>query len=867
MMMPPTYRDLWKGEFTKIKSDDWKEGKGWLYEADPFVALEERNKAAEEQAKKRLECEKQKLKEDQTTVHLGLPPGAVEKGKRENKSWQRATQVDMGVKIRRIIEDLVRDKAIWNPYGVTISRSEKDKILNELCGLGFRRSHVEEAITECKDREEVLEWLLIHIPEDDLPTWSMPENYSAGVSVSSGNLVREGKIKRLAAAGYSFDFCAEVLDQHNGDENLAAEALQNMLIQSGTEIIGDTNDHSIWEEEHDTLGAIFAERYKKISGKSCSVTLEVENLPSKITAVFREPTMASYPDSPVVLAILGKGVPAYIRLSATKQAIQHASEELLGEPMVFNVVCWLEENLPLIYENPGRLRSVSTEAMSHPEWTRSKTVQRKERSRRVPKAPDWTPYGPRSQEIFSGWEKKQLTAAQQKMLSSRQSLPAWAMQQAIIEAVNSHQVTIISGETGSGKSTQSVQFVLDDMIRRGLGAAANIVCTQPRRISALALADRVSDERCSTVGDEVGYVVRGDSRVKYGTTRITFMTTGVLLRRMQTGGSNVVDSLADITHVVVDEVHERSLDTDFLLALLRDVLKQRKDLKLILMSATLDAHIFSEYFGGVKSVGQISISGRTFPVEDCYVDDVVRLTGFNPARNAWSLAEDEETESEKSALIGNVLQRLGMGINYDLIAATVRYIDTQFSGQPGSILIFLPGTAEIDRCLSALSALSFAFPLPLHASLTSEEQRRVFLRPPTGKRKVIAATNVAETSITIEDVVAVIDTGRVKETRYDPGDDIVRLEEVWASKAACKQRRGRAGRVRSGTCYKMYTRRAESEMRDRPEPEIRRVPLEQLCLSVKAMRGVKDVAHFLSSTLTPPEGIAIEGALDLLHRI
>lgn len=868
MMMPPNYRDLWKGEFTKIKNDDVKEGKGWMYEADPFVALEERNKAAEEQAKKRAEREKQKLKEKETIVQLGLPSGAREQGKRDNQSWQRATKVEMGVKVRRIVEDLVRDKAVWNPYGVTIPKGERDRILNELCGLGFRRSHVEEAISECKDREEVLEWLLIHIPEDDLPSWSLPENYSAGVSVSSGNLVREGKIKRLAAAGYSFDFCAEVLDKNDGNEDLTAEALQKMLVHSDDEpFTGDINDHSIWEEEHDTLESIFADRYKKLSPKSCSVTLEIEKLPSPVTVVFREPSMVSYPDSPVVLSILGKGVPAYIRLSATKQAVEHALQDLVGEPMVFNLVCWLEENLPLIYENPGKLRSVSTEAMSHPGDSGTNAIQKKDRSRRAPRMPDWTPNGARSQEILRQWKEKQSTPAQQQMLASRQSLPAWAMQQAIIQAVNSHQVTIISGETGSGKSTQSVQFVLDDMIRRELGAAANIVCTQPRRISALGLADRVSDERCGTVGHEVGYVVRGDSKVSYGSTKITFMTTGVLLRRMQTGGNNVVDSLADITHVVVDEVHERSLDTDFLLALLRDVLKQRKDLKLILMSATLDANIFSEYFGGAKSVGQISISGRTFPVEDCYVDDVVRLTGFDPSGNSSFPNEDQEIESEKSASIGNVLQRLGMGINYDLIAATVRHIDTQFSGQPGSILIFLPGTAEIDRCLSALKSLPSAYPLPLHASLTSEEQRRVFLRPPAGKRKVIAATNVAETSITIEDVVAVIDTGRVKETRYDPADNIVRLEEVWASKAACKQRRGRAGRVRSGTCYKLYTRKAELDMNDRPEPEIRRVPLEQLCLSVKAMRGVKDVSQFLSNTLTPPESIAVEGALDLLHRI
>ncbi|KAI5288594.1 hypothetical protein KEM54_005095, partial [Ascosphaera aggregata] len=870
MMMPLTYRDLWKGDFSKMKTEDVEQGKGWMYEADPFVALEERKKATEEQAKRRAVREGQKMKEKATSVQLGLPAAAIEQGKRDDKSWQRAVKVDMGSKIRQTVEGLIRGNAVWNPYGVTISQAEKDKIVDDLCVLGFRRSHIEEAVAYCKDREEVLEWLLIHIPEDDLPAWSLPENYSAGVSVASGNLVREGKIKRLAAAGYSFDFCAGILDSKGGDEDLAAETLQRMLVQSDTDnATGDSLDCPVWEEEHDTLEAIFAERYKKLSSRSCRVTLEVECLPSQPIAVFRKPSVAVYPESPVILSIIGKDIPAYIRLSATRQAIQHACQDFLGEPMIFNLVCWLEENLPLLYKNPGKLRPISTEAISHSEKPDAAFTHTKQRSRKAANSPDWSVNSPQSLKILSEWEQKQSTAAQQKMLSVRQSLPAWAMQGTIIEAVNSHQVTIISGETGSGKSTQSVQFILDDMIRRGLGAAANIICTQPRRISALSLADRVSDERCDTVGGETGYTVRGDSKVRRGTTKITFMTTGVLLRRMQTGGENIVDSLADVTHVVVDEVHERSLDTDFLLALLREVLKKRRDVKLILMSATLDAHIFSEYFGGGKIVGQISIPGRTFPIEDRYVDDVVRLTGFDPARKSSLYADEYEMGSglPTATSIGNVLQRLGMGINYDLITATVRLFDTQFSGQPGSVLIFLPGTAEIDRCLAALSALPFAYPLPLHASLTPEEQRRVFFRPPSGKRKVIAATNVAETSITIEDVVAVIDTGRVKETRYDPNDNITRLGEVWASKAACKQRRGRAGRVRSGICYKLYTRKAESEMSDRPEPEIRRVPLEQLCLSVKAMRGVKDVSTFLASTITPPEMVAVDGALNLLHRI
>jgi ATP-dependent RNA helicase DHX57 len=380
----------------------------------------------------------------------------------------------------------------------------------------------------------------------------------------------------------------------------------------------------------------------------------------------------------------------------------------------------------------------------------------------------------------------------------------------------------------------------------------------------------VSEERCSAVGQEVGYIIRGESKTSQST-KITFVTTGVLLRRLQTSGgssNDVVASLADVSHVIIDEVHERSLDTDFLLVLLRDVLKKRKDLKIILMSATLDAGVFEEYFKAGGKVGRVEISGRTYPVEDYYLDDVVKMTGFNAGRGGKPMDDDEDTQG-MDLDVKAAIQSIGMRINYDLIAQTVREIDAELTHlkQTGGILIFLPGVMEISRTLDSLRSIPNLHALPLHASLLSSEQRRVFPHAPHGKRKVIVATNVAETSITIDDIVAVVDTGRVKETSYDPQNNMRKLEEVWASRAACKQRRGRAGRVQAGKCYKLYTRNAEmSKMAERPEPEIRRVPLEQLCLSVRAM-GIKDVGSFLASALTPPESMAVDGAMDLLGRM
>ncbi|EFE29864.1 uncharacterized protein ARB_03205 [Trichophyton benhamiae CBS 112371] len=863
MMMPPTFRDLWKDQFAALKAEDVKKGNGWMYEADPFTTFQERNNAVAELTRRKEQKAKEPAKQKEDRVQLGLSSGGGSGSGNTGGRWLKAPKIDMGDKVRGRVEELIRRRAVWNPYGIEISESGRRSMMDEFVKLGFRTRHVEEALSECKDREEALEWLLIHIPEDDLPPWSLPEGYTAGITLASNDLARESKIKRLSAAGYSADLCSSVLDKYGNDERLAAEALQHLLIYSrdlDIESESPVNGNAIWEEEHQTLEAIFDTKYERLSKNACQIMSEHGTLPS-ITYSFWNPARAVYPESPPVVAIVTKEIPAYIRLSATRQAIQHALADLRGEPMIFNIIDWLNENLPCILENPGKLRSISVEAGDNlnGENDLPRTSNQGSKSK-LARGMALRPKGPASNDIRRSWEAKQTTPEQQKMLKARQALPAWDIQDAILDEVHSHQVTIISGETGSGKSTQCVQFILDDLIRRDLGSSANIVCTQPRRISALGLADRVSAERCSSVGDDVGYIIRGDSKSKPGVTKITFMTTGVLLRRLQTAGESVVEALADISHVVLDEVHERGLDTDFLLAVLREALRIRKDLKLILMSATLDANMFINYFGGDKQVGRVNIPGRTFPVEDIYLDDVLRSTGFDS-----NTPYEGSDESEQS--LGKAIQKLGSGINYDLISSTVQHIDAQLGNEPGGILIFLPGTMEIDRCLSSMKHLHFAHLLPLHASLLPNEQKRVFNAPPTGKRKVIAATNVAETSITIEDIVAVIDTGRVKETRYNPVDNIVRLEETWASQAACKQRRGRAGRVRNGICFKLYTRNAEKNMASRPEPEIRRVPLEQLCLSVKAMRGIQNVPDFLANTLTPPDNVAVGGALHMLHRM
>jgi ATP-dependent RNA helicase DHX57 len=605
LMLPPDYRDLWKGEFETLKKEDVKDGRAWLYEADPFATLREREDANAVMEKKRAEREKVKEKalnapggaEIGLAIHsneLGTAGGGTHNIQR---GWTRVPKIEMGKRTRANVESLIRKHVIWNPNDVKMSEFQRHSIINEFKKLDFRQSHIDEAVDECKDREEVLEWLLIHVPEDDLPRWALPEGYMAGISMASSNLRREAAIKRLAEVGYSLDLCKQILENHEDDEGKAAEALQKILMSSGqtsTPFPVTPSDQepesfdNVWEEELASLESVFGSNYSRLGSNVCKIHI-------KSASDGREPPTAAsiqirrssnYPISVPVISIIAP-LPAYIRLSVMKRALSYASENLLGEQMIFFLVDWIEQNFCGIVESPGKLREVSAAASTVSEMRKHDRRKRQRFSRHPP--PIKSIINPRSLE---DWTRRQTDSRLQTFLKQRRSLPAWEMKDAIIDTVNAHQVTIISGETGSGKSTQSAQFILDDLYSKGLGDAAKIICTQPRRISALGLADRVSEERCSTVGQEVGYIIRGESKT-ISDTKITFVTTGVLLRRLQTSGGSsgdVVASLADISHVIIDEVHERSLDTDFLLVLLRDVLRKRRSLKLILMSKFQSSH-------------------------------------------------------------------------------------------------------------------------------------------------------------------------------------------------------------------------------------------------------------------------------------
>ncbi|KAI1318582.1 ATP-dependent RNA helicase dhx29 [Mortierella claussenii] len=523
-----------------------------------------------------------------------------------------------------------------------------------------------------------------------------------------------------------------------------------------------------------------------------------------------------------------------------------------------------------------------------------------------------------------------------KLFEKRKDLPIYQFRDQLLTLLANHQVLIVSGETGCGKSTQVPQYLAEHMLETGLGDQCDIVCTQPRRISAISIANRVSEE----LGDArnsagkpntlVGYQIRLESRVA-SSNILKFCTTGILLRRLESD-----KTLKGVTHLVIDEVHERTLESDFLLIILKKLLPHRPDLKIILMSATVDSARFSQYFSGCPV---LEVPGRTFPVHPQFLEDVIDVTGYTleedseyairfrkdiqskgsvdiagkgASRQTVHLQWEKEMEGgyvpqeaearvamADDALQGPVavnrtdqmLHRIDENrINFDLIQILLEYIcfpqdrriqhgnispdtDPVYIPEEGAILIFLPGMPEIRKVFDALKAnRRFAdesrFSLwPLHSSVSSEGQSQVFDEPPSGIRKIVLATNIAETGITIPDVTIVIDTGKSKQIKFDEKKRVTTLQERFIAKANARQRRGRAGRVQEGVCFHLFSRTTfEDLMPEYQMPEIMRMPLEELCLMIK-MCQLGEIAEVLGSALDAPPIKAIENAIQALQDV
>lgn len=431
--------------------------------------------------------------------------------------------------------------------------------------------------------------------------------------------------------------------------------------------------------------------------------------------------------------------------------------------------------------------------------------------------------------ISSGWDgkthfltRRPYSQGYLELLKTRKSLPCWEARERFLRAVVSSQVVVLEGETGSGKTTQMPQFLVEaGFAKPGRG----VVVTQPRRVAAMSVALRVSQEFDVELGEEVGYTIRFEDKSSEATV-LTYMTDGMLLREAMCD-----PSLGEYAVVVLDEAHERTVSTDVLFGLVKQALEvRRKDnpLKVVVMSATLDAEKFQVYF---DKAPLLKVPGRMYPVETFFT--------LRPEKDYMDAAIE-------TCVLINAHEPLG------------------------DVLLFLTGEEEIMQACQSIEAQCEKHEtkvqvLPLFAALLPQEQRKIFHRTAQGMRKIVVSTNIAETSVTIDGVVYVVDPGFFKQKMYNPRTHVESLLVSPISKAAAMQRAGRAGRTQPGKCFRLYTMTAfQQELVEATHPEILRSNLASVILTMKSL-GVDDIVHF--DFMDPPAPEAMMRALETLLQL
>ncbi|XP_034467437.1 pre-mRNA-splicing factor ATP-dependent RNA helicase DHX16 isoform X2 [Hippoglossus hippoglossus] len=422
-------------------------------------------------------------------------------------------------------------------------------------------------------------------------------------------------------------------------------------------------------------------------------------------------------------------------------------------------------------------------------------------------------------------EEPSLSQAEQKkqsMQEVRRSLPIFPFREDLLAAIQKHQILVIEGETGSGKTTQIPQYLLENGYSEG---GMKIGCTQPRRVAAMSVAARVAQEMGVKLGNEVGYCIRFEDCTSERTV-LKYMTDGMLLREFLTE-----PDLASYSVILIDEAHERTLHTDILFGLIKDIARFRPDLKVLVASATLDTERFSCFFDDAPV---FRIPGRRFPVDIFY------------------------TKAPEA--------------DY-LEACVVSVLQIHVTQSPGDVLVFLTGQEEIEACCELLqercrrlgSKIAELLVLPIYANLPSDMQAKIFNPTPPGARKVVVATNIAETSLTIDGIIYVIDPGFCKQKSYNARTGMESLIVTPCSRASANQRAGRAGRVAAGKCFRLYTAWAfKHEMEDSTVPEIQRTNLGNVVLLLKSL-GINDLIHF--DFMDPPPHETLVLALEQLYAL
>jgi HrpA-like RNA helicase len=430
-------------------------------------------------------------------------------------------------------------------------------------------------------------------------------------------------------------------------------------------------------------------------------------------------------------------------------------------------------------------------------------------------------------EIENKIELEELIEIEEKRVKSiedtKRSLPVYEYKDELLDAINKHQVLIIVGETGSGKTTQLPQYLYEAGFNKG---GKIIGCTQPRRVAAVSVATRVADEVGTKLGNKVGYSIRFDEKSSKNTV-IKYMTDGMLVREF------LIDSeINNYSAMIIDEAHERTLHTDILLGLLKDLIKKRPNFKIIISSATINAKKFSDYFNKAPI---FNVPGRRYPVEIFYT---------------------EQPEG-----------------NYLSAAITTVFQIHMSQKNRGDILVFLTGQDEIetmaeslkDTCKKLSGQIKDMIICPIYSNLPPEQQKKIFEPTPKEARKVVISTNIAETSLTIDGIVYVIDCGFTKEKVYNSVTGMESLEVNPCSRASADQRAGRAGRVGPGKCFRLYTKWAYlNELPTNPTPEILRTDLTTVVLLMLTL-GINDLIHF--DFMDRPSTKSLAKALELLYSL
>lgn len=405
------------------------------------------------------------------------------------------------------------------------------------------------------------------------------------------------------------------------------------------------------------------------------------------------------------------------------------------------------------------------------------------------------------------------------------SLPVYEQKELILDALKKNQAIVVQSPTGSGKTTQLPVILYE----AGFADAGMIAVTQPRRIAALSVSEFIAKQLGCTYPGTVGYKMRFEDKTDFST-KIKIMTDGILLQEMK-----LDPMLSRYSVIMVDEAHERSLNIDFVLGLLKRVLKERPDFKVIISSATMNAEAFSAYFNDCPIV---TINTITYPVTIVYDPPAIPASTASLSASDALLAKIEETVE--------------------------RVLDSKYEG---GILCFLPGEKIIKDCIRRLSRASFSrriFLIPLYGRLAKEEQERVFMNPPFGRKKVIVSTNIAETSVTIPGITTVIDSGLAKLNYYNPRTFTSSLNETLVSKASCNQRKGRAGRTQSGVCYRLYPRKDFENRSLYTMEEIYRTDLCEVVLRMAEL-GIRDFEQF--EFISPPGREGLIGGVETLNML